>query len=37
LHRYPEIIRGITREKVLEVAQKHLHPERMVTVSAGAS
>ena len=37
LHRYPEIIRGITREKVLEVAQKCLHPERMVTVSAGAS
>ena len=37
LHRYPEIIRGITREKVLEVAQQCLHPERMVTVSAGAS
>ncbi len=37
LHRYPDIIRGITRERVLEAAQKHLHPERMVTVSAGAS
>ena len=37
LHQYPGIVRGITRDRVLEVAQKHLHPERMVTVSAGAS
>ncbi len=37
LHNYPEIIRGITREQVLAAAIAHLHPERMITVSAGAS
>lgn len=37
LHRYPDIVRGITPDLVLEAAQKRLHPERMVTVSAGAS
>ncbi|MEQ1631288.1 MAG: pitrilysin family protein [Planctomycetota bacterium] len=37
LHHYPDIIRGITREQVLAAAQAHLHPERMITVSAGAS
>ncbi len=37
LHRYPEIVRAVTPEQVMQVAQKHLHPDRMVTVSAGAS
>jgi zinc protease len=37
LHRYPGIIRAITAEEVRAVALKHLHPERMVVVSAGAS
>ena len=37
LHRYPDIVRAVTRDQVLEAAQKHLHPEQMVTVSAGAS
>jgi zinc protease len=37
LHRYPEIIRAITREQVRNAARQHLHPDRMVVVSAGAS
>lgn len=37
LHHYPEIVRGITAEHVLAAAEAHLHPERMITVSAGAS
>lgn len=37
LHRYPELIRAVTPEQVREVAERHLHPGRMVTVSAGAS
>lgn len=36
LHRYPDLIRAVTPEDVLRVARTHLHPERMVTVSAGA-
>ncbi len=34
--RYPELIRAVTCEDVLRVAHTHLHPERMVVVSAGA-
>jgi zinc protease len=37
IHRYPELIRAVTCEDVQRVAQKHLHPDRMVRVSAGAS
>jgi zinc protease len=37
LHRYPDIIRSVTREQVHDAAARHLHPEQMVTVSAGAS
>ena len=37
LHQYPDIIRGITPEQVLAAAQSRLHPDRMITVSAGAS
>ena len=36
LDRYPDLIRSVTPERVLEVAQKHLHPDRMIVVSAGA-
>ena len=34
--RYPSIIRSITREQVREAAEKHLRPECIVKVSAGA-
>jgi zinc protease len=37
LHRYPELIRSVTREQVQQVSARHLHPEAMVCVSAGAS
>jgi predicted Zn-dependent peptidase len=37
VHRYPDIIRSITREQVREAAERHLHPDRLVVVSAGAS
>ena len=36
LDRYPDLVRSVTPERVLEVAQKHLHPDRMIVVSAGA-
>jgi zinc protease len=37
LHRYPELIRAVTAEQVREAAERHLHPDRLVSVSAGAS
>jgi zinc protease len=37
MDRYPDIISRITRDDVQEVAERHLHPDRMVIVSAGAS
>lgn len=37
IHRYPDLVRAVTREDVQRVAQEHLHPDRMVRVSAGAS
>ncbi len=37
LQRYPEIVRAITAEQVREAAERHLHPDRLVVVSAGAS
>ncbi|MEE2888678.1 MAG: pitrilysin family protein, partial [Planctomycetota bacterium] len=37
IHRYPDLIRAVTREDVQRVAREHLHPDRMVRVSAGAS
>lgn len=37
IRRYPELIRAVTPADVLRVAQEHLHPDRMVRVSAGAS
>ena len=37
LHRYPELIRAVSREDVRAAAERHLHPDRLVVVSAGAS
>ena len=37
IQRYPEIIRAITAEQVREAAERHLHPDRLIVVSAGAS
>jgi zinc protease len=37
LQRYPDLIRGITAEHVRDAAERHLHPERLVVISAGAS
>lgn len=37
LHRYPGLIRAITPEQVREAAERHLHPDRLTVISAGAS
>jgi zinc protease len=37
LQRYPDLVRAITAEQVREAAERHLHPERLAVVSAGAS
>jgi zinc protease len=37
VHRYPDFVRAITPVEVLRVAQAHLHPDRIVVVSAGAT
>ncbi|MBL8724860.1 MAG: insulinase family protein [Planctomycetes bacterium] len=37
LHRYPGLVRAITPEQVREAAERHLHPDRLAVVSAGAS
>lgn len=37
LHRYPGIVRSITAEQVREAAERHLHPDRLAVISAGAS
>lgn len=37
VERYPDLIRSVTVEDVREVAEKHLHPDRLAIVSAGAS
>ena len=37
IHRYPDLVRAVTREEVQRVAQQHLDPERMIVVSAGAT
>jgi zinc protease len=37
LQHYPDIIRAVTAEQVREAAERHLHPDRLVVVSAGAS
>jgi len=37
LQRYPDIVRSITAEQVREAAERHLHPDRLAVISAGAS
>lgn len=37
LQRYPDLIRAITPDQVREAAERHLHPDRLVVISAGAS
>lgn len=37
IHRYPGLIREITPEQVREAAERHLHPDRLAVISAGAS
>ncbi len=37
LERYPDIVRAITPEQVRDAAERHLHPDRLHVVSAGAS
>ena len=36
IQRYPDMVRAITREEVQRVAGRHLDPERVAIVSAGA-
>jgi zinc protease len=36
IDKFPDLIRSVTREDVRRVAEKHLHPDRVVIVSAGA-
>jgi len=36
LQRYPELIRQITPQQILEAAQKYIYPDRLVIVSAGS-
>lgn len=36
IDRFPDLIRSVTRQDVRRVAAKHLHPKRVVIVSAGA-
>ena len=33
--RYPDLVRSVTRQQVLEAARRYLDPERMVIVSSG--
>ena len=37
VERYPDLIQSITRDDVREAAERHLHPDRLVVISAGAS
>ena len=37
VERYPDIIRSVTADDVREVAERHLHPDRLTVVSAGAT
>lgn len=37
LLRYPDLVRSITVEQVRDAAERHLHPDRLAVVSAGAS
>ncbi len=35
--RYPDLVRAISAEHVREAAERHLHPDKLVVISAGAS
>jgi zinc protease len=37
LQRYPDLIRKITRQDILEAAQKYIDPERLIIVTAGSN
>lgn len=37
VERYPDLVRAVSVEDVREVAERHLHPDRLTVVSAGAS
>lgn len=37
IERYPGLIESVTPEQIREVAHKHLHPDRLSIISAGAS
>jgi zinc protease len=37
IQRYPDLVRAITAEQLREGAERHLHPDKLVVISAGAS
>lgn len=37
IERYPDLIESVTPEQIREVSHKHLHPDRLTIISAGAS
>ena len=37
VEQYPELVRAVSVEDVREVAERHLYPDRLTVVSAGAS
>ncbi len=37
LQRYPDLIRKITRQDILEAAQKYIDPDRLIIVTAGSN
>jgi zinc protease len=37
IERYPSLIEEVTVEQIREMAEKHLHPDRLTIISAGAS
>jgi zinc protease len=34
--RYPQLVKEVTAEKILQVARQYLDPEKLVVVSAGS-
>ena len=37
VQRYPDLVRAVTADHVREAAERHLHPDRLAVISAGAS
>jgi zinc protease len=35
-HRYPDLVRAITKSEILEIARKYLHPDRLAVATAGS-